>query len=291
MIEMIHPQGWFPAGRPLPLPEPAPRRDAAPPLPPEAREDSPAARASALLDQAAAARARMAWAEAAAFAEAAVEEALQASEVGRYAEARNEQACVAILAGDLGRAEEACGLSPRNGEAPGQRARTLVNYAVLEGLGGKAEDALESLDDAARLLAPDDEHGRLLASANRALALVALERLGPAEQAAADALRGARRAKRGEHWIAVGQMASALVSLARGARSDARSRLGDAARGFGRSGDRLREIQCHHLLGELAYLGEDPIRAGSHYRDGLALAREAGAWEAIDLLTLRFEHR
>lgn len=290
-MEMIHPEGWFPAGRPLPLPEPAPRRDAPPPVQPDAREDdSPASRAGALLDRAAASRARMAWNEAAVAAEQAVEAALESRDAALYAEARNEQACVRILAGDLGRAEEACGLSPRDGEAPGQRARTLVNYAVLEGLGGRAESALESLDDAAKLLAADDEHGRLLVNANRARALVALERLGPAEHAASEALRGARRAKKGEHWIAVGQMVSALVSLARGARNDARSRLGDAARGFGRSGDRLREIQCHYLLGELAYLGEDPIRAGSHYRDGLALAREAGAWDAIDLLTLRFEH-
>jgi ABC-type Fe3+/spermidine/putrescine transport system ATPase subunit len=37
--------------------------------------------------------------------------------------------------------------------------------------------------------------------------------------------------------------------------------------------------------------GEDPIRAGSHYRDGLGLARASGAVGTVELLTLRFEHR
>jgi hypothetical protein len=50
-------------------------------------------------------------------------------------------------------------------------------------------------------------------------------------------------------------------------------------------------VQCHYLLGEIAYLGEDPIRAGAHYRDALAIARAAEAQEWIELLTLRFEHR
>ena len=44
-------------------------------------------------------------------------------------------------------------------------------------------------------------------------------------------------------------------------------------------------------LGEIAYDGEDPIRAGAHYRDGLGLARTAGAVGTVELLTMRFEHR
>ena len=62
-------------------------------------------------------------------------------------------------------------------------------------------------------------------------------------------------------------------------------------RAFTRSGDRLRSVQCHFMLGEIAYEAEDPIRAGSHYRDGLSVAREAGATALVELLSLRFEHR
>jgi hypothetical protein len=86
-------------------------------------------------------------------------------------------------------------------------------------------------------------------------------------------------------------MATGLVDLARGSRNEARQRLGDALRTFGRAGDVLRQVQCCHVLGEIAYDGEDAIRAGALYRDGLALARPAGAQQAIDRLTLLFEHR
>jgi len=82
-----------------------------------------------------------------------------------------------------------------------------------------------------------------------------------------------------------------LAQLARGRRNEARARLGDAARLFARFGETLRRIQCHYLLGEVAWMGEDPIRAGSHYRDALAVARPAGEQAWIELLTLRFEHR
>lgn len=276
-MEMIHPGGWFPAGRPLP---------------PSLTEDdrTPAGRVLSLLDGAAAARARMAYAEAAARAEEGAAAALEARDGSLLAEARNEAACAYVLAGELGRAEDALGLTPRDGEAPAARARTLVSYAVLAGLGGRADAALEGLDEAAGLLAPEDEHGRLLVAANRARALTQRLELGAAERAAAEALRGARRAKT-EHGTAVGLMAVGLVALARGLLNEARSRLGEAARGFARTGDRLRQVQCHHLLGEIAYDGEDPIRAGTHYRDGLSVAREAGALDAVELLTLRFEHR
>jgi hypothetical protein len=81
------------------------------------------------------------------------------------------------------------------------------------------------------------------------------------------------------------------VHRARGERSLARTRLVESARAFARAEDRLRAVQCHYLLGEIAYETEDPIRAGSHYRDGLAIAREAGAAALVELLTLRFEHR
>ncbi|HKP74719.1 MAG TPA: hypothetical protein VJT67_04215, partial [Longimicrobiaceae bacterium] len=104
------------------------------------------------------------------------------------------------------------------------------------------------------------------------------------------ALRLARREKQ-DGWVALATFGSALVALARGRRAGARTRLGEAVRLFARSGDAMRQVQCHYLLGEIAYLGEDPIRAGAHYRDGLAVARAAGAQVWIELLTLRFEHR
>jgi hypothetical protein len=81
------------------------------------------------------------------------------------------------------------------------------------------------------------------------------------------------------------------VEIARGRRNVARVALGEAVRGFARGGEVMREIQCHYLLGEVAWLAEDPIRAGAHYRDGLGLARAAADEEWIELLTLRFEHR
>lgn len=285
-MEMIHPGGWFPAGHSLPSP-----------LPPETEGDdvpaaaSPAERAALLLDRAAAARARMAWDAALAKAEVAASAALEARDGTLYAAARNEQACIHLLRGELGKAEEACGLTPRNGEAPGQRARTLVNYAVAAGLGGDADGALTMLAEAEGLLAPADEHGRMLVGVNRARALAARGETAQADRAASEALRGARRAKMDEHGNATALMAAGLAALARGSSNTARQRLGDASRGFARSGDLLRQIQCHHVLGEIAYGGEDPIRAGAHYRDGLGIARDAGAQEAIELLTLRFEHR
>ncbi|HYJ80850.1 MAG TPA: tetratricopeptide repeat protein [Longimicrobiaceae bacterium] len=110
------------------------------------------------------------------------------------------------------------------------------------------------------------------------------------ESEAAAALRSARR-ERDEQGIALAGLATALVYLARGRCADARRLLADAARSFMRGGDALRKVQSHYLLGEIAYLAEDPIRAGSHYRDALAVAREAGMQEWIELLTLKFEHR
>jgi hypothetical protein len=125
---------------------------------------------------------------------------------------------------------------------------------------------------------------------NRAQALLEAGELALADDEAAAALRLARREKQ-DRWVALASLCAALVALARGRRADARTRLGEAARRFARAGDALRQVQCHYLLGEIAYLGEDPIRAGAHYRDALAIARAAEAQEWIELLTLRFEHR
>lgn len=168
--------------------------------------------------------------------------------------------------------------------------RDLVARGVTEALAGRHAAALAALDEAGRLLEYADEPARLLLMLNRAQALLETGDLAAADELAADALRLARR-EREDRWIALASLGVALVHLARGRRAEARNRLGDAVRQLARDGDTLRQIQCHYLLGEIAYLAEDPIRAGSHYRDALGVARAAYRQEWIDLLTLRFEHR
>lgn len=165
-----------------------------------------------------------------------------------------------------------------------------MEAGIEAALAGDGPGALARFDAAAAALAPQDHYGRLLLAINRAQALLLVDDSAAAETEAAAALRLARREKK-DHWAALASLGLALVFLARGRRADARNRLGEAARGLARHGDRLRVIQAHYVLGEIAYLAEDPIRAGSHYRDGLAVAREVGAQEWIELLTSRFEHR
>jgi tetratricopeptide (TPR) repeat protein len=168
--------------------------------------------------------------------------------------------------------------------------RDLIARGVTEALAGRHGAALAALDEAARSLEPADTPGRLLLMLNRAQALLETGDLAAADELAADALRLALR-EREDRWIALATLSAALVHLARGRRGEARNRLGDAVRQLARDGDTLRQVQCHYLLGEIAYLAEDPIRAGSHYRDALGVARAAHEQEWIDLLTLRFEHR
>lgn len=132
--------------------------------------------------------------------------------------------------------------------------------------------------------------GDLRKAINRSQKLLGAGNLPGAEEAALAALRSARRA-RDEQGIALAGLATAQVYLARGRYADARKLLADAVRSFTRAGDAPRQVQAHYLLGEIAYLAEDPIRAGSHYRDALAVARGAALQEWIELLTLKFEHR
>jgi tetratricopeptide (TPR) repeat protein len=165
-----------------------------------------------------------------------------------------------------------------------------IEGGIEAGLGGDGAEALRRFVAAEGALRPDDHFGRLLLGLNRSQALLAADDAARAENAAAGALKLARR-HRNEHWAALAGLALGLVFLARGRRADARARLGEAVRGFARHGDRLRMIQAHYVLGEIAYLAEDPIRAGAHYRDGLAVARKAAEQEWIELLTSRFEHR
>jgi len=166
--------------------------------------------------------------------------------------------------------------------------RVLVAGAVDSAIAGRQSDTLTILDRAQP--GASNPAARLLIALNRAQALLELGELADADAEAVAALRLARREKQ-DRWVALASLATALASLARGRRADARSRLGEAVRLFARAGDATRQVQCHYLLGEIAYLGEDPIRAGAHYRDALAVARVAGAQEWIELLTLRFEHR
>ncbi|HEX8320278.1 hypothetical protein [Longimicrobium sp.] len=171
-----------------------------------------------------------------------------------------------------------------------ERFGALLALAIADGLRGRYQEALNGIGAAEAALGEPDDAQRVLVLANRSAALVALWRLTEGERAAAEALKAGRRMK-DDHQAAVGGFARAVAHLARGRRADARTRLAEAVRGFARAGDVLRQVQCHHLLGEIAYDGEDPIRAGSHYRDGLALARPAGVVDVVELLTLRFEHR
>ncbi|HEX8245753.1 MAG TPA: hypothetical protein VF541_19730 [Longimicrobium sp.] len=168
--------------------------------------------------------------------------------------------------------------------------RARIDEAVAAGLAGEHGRALEHLAAAEQALDAGNHLGRLLVLANRAQALLDAGDLDAAAREAGAALRLARREKQ-EHWTALASLGVALAQLARGRRNEARARLGDAVRLFARADDGPRQVQCHYLLGEVAWIGEDPIRAGSHYRDALAIARPAGAQEWIDLLTLRFEHR
>jgi hypothetical protein len=280
--ETIHPGGWFPAGLPLPVTE-TPRRGE--PAAVVADES-----ADGLLARAAVHRGRMEWEPALALAREGASRATAARDGDAYARARLEEAHVHLLTGALGRAEEACGLTPQE-TPPALRASVLTSQAVAAGLGGDAAGALALLAEAGALLPRGEHEGvRAIVLANVAQARIAVGDPGAAVESAGDALRAARRLK-DEHTVAVGMTAAGLAETARGSRNAARARLEAAVRGFARTGDRLRQVQCWYLLGELAYDGEDPIRAGVHYRDGLAIARQAGAQQAIDLLTLRFEHR
>jgi tetratricopeptide (TPR) repeat protein len=206
------------------------------------------------------------------------------------ARALNERACALLYAGALDAAEAACAAAMEIADAPGERWRTLVNLGVLAALRGDEEMALRWIGEAETRVPQGDAYARLLVLVNRSQALMALGELPQAEEAAAAALRLGRR-ERDDHWAALGGLALGLVHLARGLRNQARARLGEAARGFARAGDVLRQVQCHYALGEIAYDSDDPIRAGAHYRDGLALARQAAAVDVVELLTLRFEHR
>lgn len=241
-----------------------------------------------VLAASATARGRMAWGRAETHAREAADLAPRAGVRALAAAALNELAAIRLCQGSAeGVAEFALRAMELAGDGP-ERSRALLNLAVAEGIGGSAP--LARIEEAAAALAAEDRWGHQLVRLNRAAALLLAEDLAGAADAAADALRAGRR-DRDEPSTAHASLVVACVSRARGARNEARTRLTEAVRAFARAGDRLRQIQCHYLLGELAYEGEDPIRAGSHYRNGLAIAREAGATAAIELLTLRFEHR
>ena len=263
-VEPLYPGGFFPPLRP--------------------------ASAEGVLGQAAAARLATDWPAARSAAEHAAAQALEAGSADGEAEALGELAACALLSG---RVDEAKALYRRmlDGDAgPNPRFRAMLGLAVIAGVHGDYQAALQGIA-AAEQAGPIAEDADLtLLLANRSAVLLGLGKLPRAEQAGADALRAGRRMK-DDYLAAIGGFAAALAHLARGRRNDARTRLAESVRAFTRAGDVLRQVQCHHLLGEIAYDGEDPIRAGSHYRDGLGLARNTGAAGTVELLTLRFEHR
>jgi tetratricopeptide (TPR) repeat protein len=267
-VDPLYPGGFFPPLRPLSRRSP---------------EDAPGTR----LRETAEARLRMDWPAARVAAEHAGALAMEADRPECECCAHLELAATELLAGEVDAAERIYRLMDR--ATPATRLRAELGSAVCTGVRGDFAGALGLIDAAMDGAAPDDADIALLL-ANRAAALVGLGKLRKAEDAAAEALRAGRRLK-DEPLTAVGGFALAMAHLARGRRADARTRLGEAVRGFSRAEDVLRQVQCHHLLGEIAYDGEDPIRAGSHYRDALGLARPAGAVRSVELLTLRFEHR
>lgn len=243
-----------------------------------------------VLGQAAAARLAMEWPAARCSAEHAAAAALEAGSPDGEADALVELAAIALLAGNVDEAETLYRRVQEGEAGRARRFRAMLGLAVAAGVRGDHATALVGAGAAEELGGMLDDADLAVLLANRAAALVGLGRLAEAEQAGAEALRAGRRRK-DDYVAAIGGFASALAHLARGRRNEARTRLADSVRAFARAGDVLRQVQCHHLLGEIAYDGEDPIRAGAHYRDGLALARPAGALAAVELLTLRFEHR
>jgi len=265
-IEPLHPGGFFPPVRPLPSPEDPLR---------------------ARLRETAEARLRMDWPAARVAAEHAAALALEGERAECECCAHLELAATELLAGEVDAAERFYRLM--EGGSSALRLRAELGLAVCAAVRGDIADALQAIDAIHQGSALDDVDLALVL-ANRAAALIGAGRLRHAEDAAAEALRAGRRLK-DEPLTSAGGFALALAHLARGRRGDARTRLMEAARGFHRAGDVLRQVQCHHLLGEVAYGGDDPIRAGAHLRDALGLARLAGAVDAVELLTLRFEHR
>jgi tetratricopeptide (TPR) repeat protein len=276
LLDEILPGGYVPAGRPFTATAAAP--------------DDAAGAVEHVLASAGAARARMAWPRADTLAREGAELARRLRLPGLLGAALNESAAARIHAGMLDDAETAARRALETGGAEGPRAE--VNLGVIAALRGDADEALArfAAAEAALHAGEADEWSLLLVQANRAVALVARSELEAAQGSAEAALKTGRRS-RDDHRAALGGVALALAHHARGVRNEARTRLADAVRAFTRAGDRLRTVQCHYMLGEIAYEAEDPIRAGSHYRDGLAVAREAGAAELVELLSLRFEHR
>ncbi|HEX2210451.1 MAG TPA: hypothetical protein VHG93_22420 [Longimicrobium sp.] len=263
-IEPLYPGGFFP-----PLRHPA---------------------GEGMLAQAASARLATDWPAARSAAEHAAAQALEAGSADDEADALGEMAAAALLSG---RADEAEALYRRvlDGDAgPLPCFRAQVGLGVVAGVRGEYEAAYHAITAALNPGPEMDDADHALVTANRSAALLGLGRLYEAEKEGAEALRSGRRGKN-DYVAAIGGFSAGLAHLARGRRNEARTRLADSVRAFTRAGDLLRQVQCYHLLGEIAYDGADPIRAGSHYRDGLGLARQTGAVGTVDLLTLRFEHR
>jgi hypothetical protein len=272
LLDPIAPGGYVAVGLPaIPLADDVPA------------EGDAAGAVRHVLASAAGARARMAWTRADTLAREGV--ALARRLRIAAGPALIESAAARIHAGRLDDAETACAEALDDGDGP-TRAAATINLGIVAALRGDADEALARFAAAE----PADEWTHFGVAVNRSMALAARLELPAAHDAAADALRLGRRA-RDDHRAALGGIALACVHHARGTRNEARTRVAEALRALVRAGDRLRIVQCHYLLGELAYEAEDGIRAGSHYRDGLAVAREAGAAPLVELLTLRFEHR
>ena len=272
LLDPIAPGGYVAAGLPaVPVADDAPA------------DGDAAAAVRHVLATAAAARARMAWTRADTLAREGVALARRLRLPPEAA--LIESAAARIHAGRLDDAEMAC-TEALDGADGATRAAAGINLGIVAALRGDPDEALARFAAAS----PVDEWTHFGVAINRAMALAARLELAAAHDAAADTLRLGRRS-RNDYRAALGGIALACVHHARGTRNEARARVAEALRALVRAGDRLRIVQCHYLLGELAYEAEDPIRAGAHYRDGLSVARDAGVAPLVELLNLRFEHR
>lgn len=248
------------------------------------------ASAGGVLGEAVTARLATDWLSARCAAEHAAALALEGGSGDGEADALAEVAAVALLSGNVDEAESLYRRMLEGDAGDAARFRAMLGIAVVAGIRGDYAAALDGINAARAAGGALADADQVLLFANKSAALLGLGRLEKAEHAGAEALRAGRRMK-DDAMAAIGGFAQALAHLARGRRNDARTRLSDAVRAFGKAGDVLRQVQCHHLLGEIAWDGDDPIRAGGHYRDGLGLARATGAVGTVELLTLRFEHR
>ena len=147
--------------------------------------------AEGVLGQAAAARLATDWPAARSAAEHAAAHALEAGSADGEAEAQYELAACALLAGRLDEAE-ALYRRMADGDA-GPAFRAMLGLAVVAGVRGDYQAALEGIAAAEQAGAGVHDADLTLLLANRSAVLLGLGRVLKAEHAGAEALRAGRR--------------------------------------------------------------------------------------------------